>query len=104
MVDEVFWWFGDILVFKLYGICDDGRMIICNSFVLGIFIINFLFSDYGNVGVMGDKYFVFGDIVIGLLYKKIGVFDLVGGGYFVVFIIFDSFCSICKGIFGCFED
>lgn len=104
LADEVSWWSGDTPVFKLYGIRDDGRMIIRNSLALGTFTTNFPSSDYGNVGVMGDKYLVLGDTVTGLSYKKTGVFDLVGGGYSVASITPDSFRSTRKGIFGRSED
>ncbi|QXN68336.1 tail fiber protein [Escherichia phage JK1] len=102
--DEMSWWTGNTPQSKQYGIRNDGRMAGRNSLALGTFTTNFPSSDYGNVGVMGDKYLVLGDTVTGLSYKKTGVFDLVGGGYSVASITPDSFRSTRKGIFGRSED
>ncbi|ANZ51624.1 tail fibers protein [Enterobacteria phage Kha5h] len=102
--DEMSWWTGNTPSSKQYGIRNDGRMAGRNSLALGTFTTNFPSSDYGNVGVMGDKYLVLGDTVTGLSYKKTGVFDLVGGGYSVASITPDSFRSTRKGIFGRSED
>ena len=102
--DEMSWWTGNTPSSKQYGIRNDGRMAGRNSLALGTFTTNFPSSDYGNVGIMGDKYLVLGDTVTGLSYKKTGVFDLVGGGYSVASITPDSFRSTRKGIFGRSED
>ncbi|AEA73201.1 long tail fiber protein distal subunit [Shigella phage Shfl2] len=102
--DEMSWWTGNTPQSKQYGIRNDGRMAGRNSLALGTFTTNFPSSDYGNVGVMGDKYLVLGDTVTGLSYKKTGVFDLVGGGYSVASITPDGFRSTRKGIFGRSED
>ncbi|ULA51974.1 tail collar domain protein [Escherichia phage vB_EcoM-RPN187] len=102
--DEMSWWTGNTPSSKQYGIRNDGRMAGRNSLALGTFTADFPSSDYGNVGVMGDKYLVLGDTVTGLSYKKTGVFDLVGGGYSVASITPDSFRSTRKGIFGRSED
>ena len=102
--DEMSWWTGNTPSSKQYGIRNDGRMAGRNSLALGTFTTNFPSSDYGNVGVMGDKYLVLGDTVTGLSYKKTGVFNLVGGGYSVASITPDSFRSTRKGIFGRSED
>nr|Q38394.1 RecName: Full=Long tail fiber protein Gp37; Short=Protein Gp37; AltName: Full=Gene product 37; Short=gp37; AltName: Full=Receptor-recognizing protein; Contains: RecName: Full=Mature tail fiber protein Gp37; Contains: RecName: Full=Intramolecular chaperone [Enterobacteria phage K3]CAA28445.1 unnamed protein product [Enterobacteria phage K3] len=102
--DEMSWWTGNTPQSKQYGIRNDGRIAGRNSLALGTFTTNFPSSDYGNVGVMGDKYLVLGDTVTGLSYKKTGVFDLVGGGYSVASITPDSFRSTRKGIFGRSED
>ena len=102
--DEMSWWTGNTPSSKQYGIRNDGRMAGRNSLALGTFTTDFPSSDYGNVGVMGDKYLVLGDTVTGLSYKKTGVFDLVGGGYSVASITPDSFRSTRKGLFGRSED
>ncbi|WAX13165.1 long-tail fiber protein [Escherichia phage ECO07P2] len=102
--DEMSWWTGNTPSSKQYGIRNDGRMAGRNSLALGTFTADFPSSDYGNVGVMGDKYLVLGDTVTGLSYKKTGVFDLVGGGYSVASITPDSFRSTRKGLFGRSED
>lgn len=102
--DEMSWWTGNTPQSKQYGIRNDGRIAGRNSLALGTFTTGFPSSDYGNTGVMGDKYLVLGDTVTGLSYKKTGVFDLVGGGYSVASITPDSFRSTRKGIFGRSED
>lgn len=102
--DEMSWWTGNTPQSKQYGIRNDGRIAGRNSLALGTFTTGFPSSDYGNIGVMGDKYLVLGDTVTGLSYKKTGVFDLVGGGYSVASITPDSFRSTRKGIFGRSED
>ncbi len=102
--DEMSWWTGNTPQSKQYGIRNDGRIAGRNSLALGTFTTNFPSSDYGNVGIMGDKYLVLGDTVTGLSYKKTGVFDLVGGGYSVASITSDSFRSTRKGLFGRSED
>lgn len=102
--DEMSWWTGNTPSSKQYGIRNDGRMAGRNSLALGTFTADFPSSDYGNIGVMGDKYLVLGDTVTGLKYIKQGVYDLVGGGYSVASITPDSFRSTRKGIFGRSED
>ncbi|WWT49817.1 long tail fiber protein [Escherichia phage 236Ecol005PP] len=102
--DEMSWWTGNTPSSKQYGIRNDGRMAGRNSLALGTFTTGFPSSDYGNVGVMGDKYLVLGDTVTGLKYIKQGVYDLVGGGYSVASITPDSFRSTRKAIFGRSED
>lgn len=102
--DEMSWWTGNTPQSKQYGIRNDGRIAGRNSLALGTFTTGFPSSDYGNTGVMGDKYLVLGDTVTGLKYIKQGVYDLVGGGYSVASITPDSFRSTRKGIFGRSED
>uniref|UniRef100_A0AB38Z2Y7 Peptidase S74 domain-containing protein n=1 Tax=Escherichia phage fDHCT2 TaxID=3075956 RepID=A0AB38Z2Y7_9CAUD len=102
--DEMSWWTGNTPQSKQYGIRNDGRMAGRNSLALGTFTTDFPSSDYGNVGVMGDKYLVLGDTVTGLKYIKQYVYDLVGGGYSVASITPDSFRSTRKGLFGRSED
>lgn len=102
--DEMSWWTGNTPSSKQYGIRNDGRIAGRNSLALGTFTADFPSSDYGNVGVMGDKYLVLGDTVTGLKYIKQGVYDLIGGGYSVASITPDSFRSTRKGIFGRSED
>lgn len=102
--DEMSWWTGNTPQSKQYGIRNDGRIAGRNSLALGTFTSGFPSSDYGNTGVMGDKYLVLGDTVTGLKYIKQGVYDLVGGGYSVASITPDSFRSTRKGIFGRSED
>lgn len=102
--DEMSWWTGNTPQSKQYGIRNDGRMAGRNSLALGTFTTDFPSSDYGNVGVMGDKYLVLGDTVTGLKYIKQGVYDLVGGGYSVASITPDSFRSTRKALFGRSED
>lgn len=102
--DEMSWWTGNTPQSKQYGIRNDGRMAGRNSLALGTFTAGFPSSDYGNTGVMGDKYLVLGDTVTGLKYIKQGVYDLVGGGYSVASITPDSFRSTRKGLFGRSED
>lgn len=102
--DEMSWWTGNTPSSKQYAIRNDGRMAGRNSLALGTFTTGFPSSDYGNVGVMGDKYLVLGDTVTGLKYIKQGVYDLVGGGYSVASITPDSFRSTRKAIFGRSED
>ena len=102
--DEMSWWTGNTPQSKQYGIRNDGRMAGRNSLALGTFTAGFPASDYGNVGIMGDKYLVLGDTVTGLKYIKQGVYDLIGGGYSVASITPDSFRSTRKGLFGRSED
>lgn len=102
--DELSWWTGNTPSSKQFGIRNDGRMAGRNSLALGTFTTDFPSSDYGNVGVMGDKYLVLGDTVTGLKYIKQYVYDLVGGGYSVASITPDSFRSTRKGLFGRSED
>lgn len=102
--DEMSWWTGNTPQSKQYGIRNDGRLAGRNSLALGTFTTDFPSSDYGNVGVMGDKYLVLGDTVTGLKYIKQGVYDLVGGGYSVASITPDSFRSTRKALFGRSED
>ena len=102
--DEMSWWTGNTPQSKQYGIRNDGRMAGRNSLALGTFTTDFPASDYGNTGVMGDKYLVLGDTQTGLSYKRTGVFDLVGGGYSVASITTDGFRSTRKGLFGRSED
>ncbi|ADO19603.1 long tail fiber distal subunit [Shigella phage SP18] len=102
--DELSWWTGNTPTSKQYGIRNDGRMAGRNSLALGTFTTDFPSSDYGNFGIMGDKYLVLGDTVTGLKYIKQGVYDLVGGGYSVASITPDSFRSTRKGLFGRSED
>ncbi|ADI55564.1 gp37 long tail fiber distal subunit [Escherichia phage IME08] len=98
--DELSWWTGNTPSSKQYGIRNDGRMAGRNSLALGTFTTDFPSSDYGNVGVMGDKYLVLGDTVTGLKYIKQGNFDLVGGGYSVASVTSDGFRGTSKTIFG----
>lgn len=98
--DEMSWWTGNTPTSKQFGIRDDGRMAGRNSLALGTFTTDFPSGDYGNVGVMGDKYLVLGDTVTGLKYIKQGNFDLVGGGYSVASITTDGFRGTSKTLFG----
>ncbi|UHS65192.1 tail fiber [Escherichia phage P896] len=103
--DEVSWWSGNTPSFKLYGIRNDGRMIVRNSVAIGTVTAGYPSSDYGNGAALGfGVYLALGDNGTGLSYKKTGVFDLVGSGNSVASITPDSFRSTRKGIFGCSED
>lgn len=103
--DEVSWWTGNTPLFKLYGIRNDGRMIVRNSVAIGTVTAGYPSSDYGNGAALGfGVYLALGDNGTGLSYKKTGVYDLVGGGYSVASITPDSFRSTRKGIFGRSED
>lgn len=103
--DEVSWWSGNTPSFKLYGIRNDGRMIVRNSVAIGTVTAGYPSSDYGNGAALGfGVYLALGDNGTGLSYKKTGVYDLVGGGYSVASITPDSLRSTRKGIFGRSED
>lgn len=103
--DEVSWWTGNTPLFKLYGIRNDGRMIVRNSVAIGTVTAGYPSSDYGNGAALGfGVYLALGDNGTGLSYKKTGVYDLVGSGNSVASITPDSFRSTRKGIFGRSED
>ncbi|UAW07035.1 tail fibers protein [Escherichia phage vB_EcoM-pJBK] len=105
LADEVSWWTGNTPLFKLYGIRNDGRMIVRNSVAIGTVTEGYPSSDYGNGGALGfGAYLALGDNGTGLSYKKTGVYDLVGSGKSVASITPDSFRSTRKGIFGRSED
>ncbi|QBO62945.1 hypothetical protein G2469_00255 [Escherichia phage vB_EcoM_G2469] len=103
--DEVSWWSGNTPSFKLYGIRNDGRMIVRNSVAIGTVTAGYPSSDYGNGAALGfGVYLALGDNGTGLSYKKAGVYDLVGSGNSVASITPDSFRSTRKAIFGRSED
>ncbi|WPK35504.1 tail fiber [Escherichia phage AV116] len=103
--DEVSWWTGNTPSFKLYGIRNDGRMIVRNSIAIGTVTAGYPSSDYGNGAALGfGVYLALGDNGTGLSYKKTGVYDLVGSGNSVASITPDSFRSTRKAIFGRSED
>lgn len=105
LANEVSWWTGNTPLFKLYGIRNDGRMIVRNSVAIGTVTEGYPSSDYGNGGALGfGAYLALGDNGTGLSYKKTGVYDLVGSGKSVASITPDSFRSTRKGIFGRSED
>ncbi|EGJ9827625.1 tail fiber protein [Shigella sonnei] len=104
LADEVSWWTGNTPLFKLYGIRNDGRMIIRNSLAIGTVTQGFPSSDYGNVGALGNIFLALGDNGTGLVYRKTGVFDFVGSGLSLASITPDSFRSTRKAIFGRSED
>ena len=85
--DEVSWWTGKTPLFKLYGIRNDGRMIIRNSLAIGTVTQGFPSSDYGNTGVMGDRYLALGDSASGLKWVRTGVIDLMANGISAATII-----------------
>ncbi|WPK37121.1 tail fiber [Escherichia phage AV122] len=80
LADEVSWWTGNTPLFKLYGIRNDGRMIIRNSLAIGTVTEGYPSSDYGNTGVMGDRYLAIGDNASGLKWVRTGVYDLMANG------------------------
>lgn len=80
LADEVSWWTGNTPLFKLYGIRNDGRMIIRNSLAIGTVTEGYPSSDYGNTGVMGDRYLALGDNASGLKWVRTGVYDLMANG------------------------
>ncbi|WQZ01039.1 host-recognition protein [Escherichia phage 04086] len=103
--DEVSWWSGNTPTYKLYGIRNDGRMIVRNSLAIGTVTEGYPSSDYGNGAALGfGVYLALGDNGTGLSYKKTGVYDLVGSGNSVASITPDSFRSTRKGLFGRSED
>ncbi|XAO14746.1 tail fiber protein [Escherichia phage JM17] len=103
--DEVSWWTGNTPSFKLYGIRNDGRMIVRNSIAIGTVTAGYPSSDYGNGAALGfGVYLALGDNGTGLSYKKTGVYDLVGSGNSVASITPYSFRSTRKAIFGRSED
>lgn len=104
LADEVSWWTGNTPLFKLYGIRNDGRMIIRNSLAIGTVTEGYPSSDYGNVGALGNIFLALGDNGTGLVYRKTGVFDFVGSGLSLASITPDSFRSTRKAIFGRSED
>ncbi len=104
LADEVSWWTGNTPLFKLYGIRNDGRMIIRNSLAIGTVTQGFPSSDYGNVGALGNIFLALGDNGTGLVYRKTGVFDFVGSGLSLASITPDSFRSTRKALFGRSED
>ncbi|WP_088209667.1 tail fiber domain-containing protein [Escherichia coli] len=80
LADEVSWWTGNKPLFRLYGIRNDGRMIIRNSLAIGTVTEGYPSSDYGNTGVMGDRYLALGDNASGLKWVRTGVIDLMANG------------------------
>lgn len=104
LADEMSWWTGNTPLFKLYGIRNDGRMIIRNSLAIGTVTQGFPSSDYGNAGALGNIFLALGDNGTGLVYRKTGVFDFVGSGLSLASITPDSFRSTRKAIFGRSED
>lgn len=105
LADEMSWWTGNTPLFKLYGIRNDGRMIVRNSVAIGTVTAGYPSSDYGNGAALGfGVYLALGDNGTGLSYKKTGVYDLVGSGNSVASITPDSFRSTRKALFGRSED
>lgn len=104
LADEVSWWTGNIPLFKLYGIRNDGRMIIRNSLAIGTVTEGYPSSDYGNTGVMGDRYLVLGDNASGLKWVRTGVIDLMANGISAATIINNGINSTKKLMVGYSRD
>ncbi|ATI16839.1 long tail fiber subunit, distal [Shigella phage Sf22] len=104
LADEVSWWTGNIPLFKLYGIRNDGRMIIRNSLAIGTVTEGFPSSDYGNTGVMGDRYLALGDNASGLKWVRTGVIDLMANGISAASIINNGINSTKKLMVGYSRD
>lgn len=104
LADEVSWWTGNIPLFKLYGIRNDGRMIIRNSLAIGTVTEGYPSSDYGNTGVMGDRYLALGDNASGLKWVRTGVIDLMANGISAATIINNGINSTKKLMVGYSRD
>lgn len=104
LADEVSWWTGNIPLFRLYGIRNDGRMIIRNSLAIGTVTEGYPSSDYGNTGVMGDRYLALGDNASGLKWVRTGVIDLMANGISAATIINNGINSTKKLMVGYSRD
>lgn len=104
LADEVSWWTGNIPLFKLYGIRNDGRMIIRNSLAIGTVTEGYPSSDYGNTVVMGDRYLALGDNASGLKWVRTGVIDLMANGISAATIINNGINSTKKLMVGYSRD
>ncbi|HBN1578389.1 TPA: tail fiber domain-containing protein [Escherichia coli] len=104
LADEVSWWTGNKPLFKLYGIRNDGRMIIRNSLAIGTVTEGYPSSDYGNTGVMGDRYLALGDTASGLKWVRTGVIDLMANGISAATIINNGINSTKKLMVGYSQD
>lgn len=104
LADEVSWWTGNTPLFKLYGIRNDGRMIIRNSLAIGTVTEGYPSSDYGNTGVMGDRYLALGDNASGLKWVRTGVIDLMANGISAATIINNGINSTKKLMVGYSRD
>ncbi|QYW00298.1 hypothetical protein [Escherichia phage vB_EcoM_FJ1] len=102
--DEMSWWTGKTPLFKLYGIRNDGRMIIRNSLAIGTVTEGYPSSDYGNTGVMGDRYLALGDNASGLKWVRTGVIDLMANGISAATIINNGINSTKKLMVGYSRD
>ena len=78
--DEISWWSGNTPLFKLYGIRNDGRMIVRNSLAIGTVTEGFPSSDYGNAGALGAIFLALGDNATGLKYLSSGRYDFMANG------------------------
>lgn len=104
LADEMSWWTGNTPLFKLYGIRNDGRMIIRNSLAIGTVTEGYPSSDYGNTGVMGDRYLALGDTASGLKWVRTGVIDLMANGISAATIINNGINSTKKLMVGYSRD
>lgn len=104
LADEVSWWTGNKPLFRLYGIRNDGRMIIRNSLAIGTVTEGYPSSDYGNTGVMGDRYLALGDNASGLKWVRTGVIDLMANGISAATIINNGINSTKKLMVGYSRD
>lgn len=104
LADEVSWWTGNTPLFKLYGIRNDGRMIIRNSLAIGTVTEGYPSSDYGNTGVMGDRYLALGDNASGLKWVRTGVIDLMANGISTATILNNGINSTKKLMVGYSRD
>lgn len=104
LADEVSWWTGNTPLFRLYGIRNDGRMIIRNSLAIGTVTEGYPSSDYGNTGVMGDRYLALGDNASGLKWVRTGVIDLMANGISAATIINNGINSTKKLMVGYSRD
>lgn len=104
LADEMSWWTGNTPLFKLYGIRNDGRMIIRNSLAIGTVTEGYPSSDYGNTGVMGDRYLALGDNASGLKWVRTGVIDLMANGISAATIINNGINSTKKLMVGYSRD
>lgn len=102
--DEMSWWTGNTPQSKQYGIRNDGRIAGRNSLALGTFTTGFPSSDYGNTGVMGDKYLALGDNASGLKWVRTGVIDLMANGISAATIINNGINSTKKLMVGYSRD
>ena len=104
LADEVSWWTGNTPLFKLYGIRNDGRMIIRNSVAIGTVTAGYPPSDYGNTGIMGDRYLALGDNASGFKWVRTGVIDLMANGISAATIINNGINSTKKLMVGYSRD